>query len=49
MATLISPLYRRDFAAAKGSNDYTHLQEQFVTTFSNWSEICNSFDVIIIK
>ena len=36
---------RQDYAAAKGSDDYNHLQEQFITTFSSWTEICNSFEV----
>ena len=39
---------RRDFAAAKGSGNFDHLQEQFVTTFSSWSEICYSFDVRVL-
>ena len=39
---------RQDYAIARGSNDYNHLQEQLITTFSSWTEICNSFEVSIL-
>ena len=40
-------LSRRDYATAKGSDDYNHLQEQYIITFSSWTEICNTFHVSI--